>query len=90
MESGQKPKDIKVEFTCEVKDLPPTKREQRRDKRAKKVSSFCGRVSLVFLVLGLYFIFTTTNWGGRPYYARSNNNGFIILVLCCVIYGKLV
>ena len=57
MESGQKPKDIKVEFTCEVKDLPPTKREQRRDKRAKKVSSFCGRVSLVFLVLGLY-------WGG--------------------------
>lgn len=64
MESGQKPKEIKVEFTCEVKDLPPTKREQRRDKRAKKVSSFCGRVSLVFLVLGLYFIFTTTNWGG--------------------------
>lgn len=64
MESEQKPKEIKIEFTCEVKDLPPTKREQRCDKRAKKVSSFCGRVSLVFLVLGLYFIFTTTNWGG--------------------------
>ena len=86
MESEQKPKEIKIEFTCEVKDLPPTKREQRCDKRAKKVSSFCGRVSR----FGLIFYFHNHQLGRRPYYARSNNNGFIILVLCCVIYGKLV
>lgn len=62
MESEQKPKEIKVEFSCEVKELPPTKKEQRQDRRAKKVSKFCGYSSLFCFVVGMYFIFTTTSW----------------------------
>ena len=34
MESEQKPKDIKVEFSCEVKDPVPLEKKKKRNKRA--------------------------------------------------------
>ena len=34
MENEQKPKDIKVEFSCEVKEQTPSKNKQMRNKRA--------------------------------------------------------
>lgn len=36
MESEQKPKEIKIEFTCEVKDLPQQSENKGATKELKK------------------------------------------------------
>ena len=40
MESEQKPKEIKIEFTCEVKEKPLSPKLQKRKKRADAAETF--------------------------------------------------
>lgn len=91
MESEQKPKEIKIEFSCEVRELPPTKQEQKRDKRAKKVSTFCIYVSLIFFVVGMYFILTTNSWGeGRIIFvAIIMALSFLFFIASSISYKEL-
>lgn len=62
MESEQKPKDIKVEFSCEVKDPVPSEKKKKRNKRALIISTYLGYASFFFFCDSIYFYAKTERW----------------------------
>lgn len=72
MESEQKPKEIKIEFSCEVKELPPTKKQKKRKERALWVSFYLGCAAFFLLCDSIYFFATTEQWtDARTYFVAG-------------------
>ena len=68
MESEQKPKEIKIEFTCEVKEKPLSPKLQKRKKRADAAETFFSLIVVILLILIPYLVVSTNDdWTDAQY-----------------------
>ena len=62
MKSEQIPKEIKAEFSSEVKETTPSEKKKKRNKRTLWVSTYLGYASFFFFCDSIYFYATTETW----------------------------
>lgn len=67
MESEQKPKEIKIEFTCEVKEKPLSPKLQKRKKKADVAETFFSFIVLILSILLPYIVVSTHDWSDAQY-----------------------
>ena len=78
MESEQKPKEIKIEFTCEVKEKPLSPKLQKRKKIAEAAETLFSFIVVILSLLLPYIVVFTNDWSEAQYTLF-----FTLLVMSC-------
>ena len=84
MKSEQKPKEIKIEFTCEVKEKPLSPKLQKRKKRADAAETFFSLIVVILLILIPYFVVSTNDWTDVRYTLFFTLLGALCFSICAV------
>ena len=78
MKSEQTPKEIKIEFSCEVKEKPLPPKLQKRKKKADVAETFFSFIVLILSILLPYIVVSTHDWSDAQYTLF-----FTLLVMVC-------
>lgn len=84
MESEQKPKEIKIEFTCEVKEKPLSPKLQKRKKKADVAETFFSFIVLILSILLPYIVVSTHDWSDAQYTLFFILLGMLCFSICVV------
>ena len=85
MKSEQKPKEIKIEFTCEVKEKPLSPKLQKRKKRADAAETFFSLIVVILLILIPYLVVSTNDdWTDAQYTLFFTLLGALCFSICAV------
>ena len=86
MKSEQIPKEIKAEFSSEVKETTPSEKKKKRNKRALWVSTYLGYASFFFFCDSIYFYATTETWtDARVFFVAASMAMSILLFFASAV-----